>query len=76
VNSYTCSHRDITRAARSEKVTQPYRFAGSYQDPTGLRHLSVRYYDPTIGRFNSPDPPARRRPLPLRRGRPSQLKRP
>jgi RHS repeat-associated protein len=39
-----------------EKAPQPYRFAGGYQDPTGLYHLKARYYDPRIGRFTSPDP--------------------
>ncbi|MDH6229393.1 RHS repeat-associated core domain-containing protein [Streptomyces sp. MJP52] len=56
VNSYGYSPRGVTRAATSEKVPQPYRFAGGYQDPTGLYHYEARYYDPNIGRFNSPDP--------------------
>ncbi|GHH54451.1 hypothetical protein GCM10018773_57520 [Streptomyces candidus] len=38
------------------KAPQPYRFAGGYQDPTGLYHYGARYYDPRIGRFISPDP--------------------
>ncbi|MFG2677346.1 RHS repeat-associated core domain-containing protein [Streptomyces sp. NPDC048445] len=37
-------------------VSQPYRFAGGYQDPTGLYHFAARYYDPNIGRFTTPDP--------------------
>ncbi|MFD3517165.1 RHS repeat-associated core domain-containing protein [Streptomyces sp. NPDC058657] len=39
-----------------EKIPQPYRYAGGYQDLTGLYHLGPRYYDPRIGRFTSPDP--------------------
>ncbi len=34
----------------------PMRFAGEYLDPTELYHLRARQYDPTIGRFLSPDP--------------------
>jgi RHS repeat-associated protein len=32
------------------------KFAGEYQDPTGLYYLRARQYDPTIGRFNTLDP--------------------
>ncbi len=56
VNSYSYSPRGVTRAATSESAPQPHRFAGGYQDPTGLYHYEARYYDPNIGRFNSPDP--------------------
>ncbi|MGW7199040.1 RHS repeat-associated core domain-containing protein [Streptomyces chryseus] len=56
VNSYSYSPRGVTRAATSETVPQPHRFTGGYQDPTGLYHFEARYYDPNIGRFNSPDP--------------------
>ncbi|MCK8681401.1 RHS repeat-associated core domain-containing protein [Streptomyces lichenis] len=57
VNSYTYSPRGVRLLARSsEPVAQPYRFAGGYQDPTGLYHLGARYYDANIGRFTQPDP--------------------
>ncbi|MFH8791941.1 RHS repeat-associated core domain-containing protein [Streptomyces sp. NPDC017941] len=56
VNTYSYSPRGVERAATSEKVSQPYRFAGGYQDPTGLYHFAARYYDPNIGRFTQPDP--------------------
>ncbi|MYY80876.1 RHS repeat protein [Streptomyces sp. SID335] len=56
VNDYSYSPRGVTRAMTSEKVSQPYRFAGGYQDPTGLYHYAARYYDPNIGRFTQPDP--------------------
>ncbi len=36
---------------------------GKQQDPTGLIHFGARYYDPTRGRFLSPDPIAY--PIPL-----------
>ncbi|MDG4858228.1 RHS repeat-associated core domain-containing protein [Streptomyces sp. T-3] len=55
VNTYDYSPRGVTRNM-SEKVPQPYRFAGGYQDPTGLYHLSARYMDPRTGRFTQPDP--------------------
>nr|WP_308403062.1 RHS repeat-associated core domain-containing protein [Streptomyces sp. BV286] len=58
VNNYSYSPRGVTRAATTEKagVSQPYRFAGGHQDPTGMYHLGTRYYDPNIGRFTQPDP--------------------
>ncbi|MFJ9976048.1 RHS repeat-associated core domain-containing protein [Streptomyces cyaneofuscatus] len=56
VNTYSYSPRGVQRAATSEQAPQPYRFAGGYQDPTGLYHFAARYYDPNIGRFTSPDP--------------------
>ncbi|MFE0454990.1 RHS repeat-associated core domain-containing protein [Streptomyces sp. NPDC058914] len=57
VDSYAYSPRGVRILARStEPVAQPYRFAGNYQDPTGLYHLKARYYDPNIGRFTQPDP--------------------
>ncbi|THA22568.1 RHS repeat-associated core domain-containing protein, partial [Streptomyces sp. A1277] len=32
------------------------RFAGAYNDPTGLYKMGARYYDPALGRFTQPDP--------------------
>ncbi|RII06862.1 tRNA(Glu)-specific nuclease WapA precursor [Streptomyces sp. YIM 130001] len=54
VNTYYYSPRGVT--VPTEKVPQPNRFAGGYQDPTGLYHLSARYMDPRTGRFTQPDP--------------------
>ncbi|MER6189531.1 RHS repeat-associated core domain-containing protein [Streptomyces cyaneofuscatus] len=56
VNTYAYSPRGVQRATTTEQVPQPYRFAGGYQDPTGLYHFAARYYDPNIGRFTTPDP--------------------
>ncbi|WP_127469440.1 RHS repeat-associated core domain-containing protein [Streptomyces sp. B27] len=56
VNTYAYSPRGVQRAGTSEQIPQPYRFAGGYQDPTGLYHFAARYYDPNIGRFTTPDP--------------------
>ncbi|MEU5599172.1 RHS repeat-associated core domain-containing protein [Streptomyces sp. NPDC020298] len=57
VDTYTYSPRGVRLLAQSsEPVDQPYRFAGNYQDPTGLYHLQTRYYDANIGRFTQPDP--------------------
>ncbi|MFH0516305.1 RHS repeat-associated core domain-containing protein [Streptomyces sp. M41] len=54
VNTYTYSPRGVTNA--NEKVSQPYRFASGYQDPTGLYHYQARFYDPNLGRFTQTDP--------------------
>lgn len=57
VDTYTYSPRGVRILAQStEPVAQPYRFAGNYQDPTGLYHLKARYYDANLGRFTQPDP--------------------
>ncbi|MFG2923223.1 RHS repeat-associated core domain-containing protein [Streptomyces sp. NPDC048305] len=56
VNTYAYSPRGVQRTTTTETVPQPYRFAGGYQDPTGLYHFAARYYDPNIGRFTTPDP--------------------
>lgn len=56
VNSYAYSPRGVQRSTTTEQVPQPYRFAGGYQDVTGLYHYAARYYDPNIGRFTTPDP--------------------
>lgn len=56
VNTYAYSPRGVQRTATTEHVPQPYRFAGGYQDPTGLYHFAARCYDPNIGCFTTPDP--------------------
>jgi RHS repeat-associated protein len=37
-------------------VDNPWRFAGEYQDVTGLYKIGERYYDPKLGRWTQPDP--------------------
>ncbi|MET9444685.1 RHS repeat-associated core domain-containing protein [Streptomyces sp. NPDC006610] len=62
VNSYAYSPRGVCLLAQSsEPVAQPYRFAGGYQDPTGLYHLKARYYDANIGRCTQPAPSGQER---------------
>jgi RHS repeat-associated protein len=36
--------------------TNLMKFTGQYLDPSGLYHMRARQYDPTIGRFLTPDP--------------------
>jgi RHS repeat-associated protein len=41
----------------TEQVSNPFRFTGAIWDSsTGLYKMGERYYDPTIGRFVTPDP--------------------
>ncbi|WP_374105540.1 RHS repeat-associated core domain-containing protein [Streptomyces sp. McG3] len=56
VNTYAYSPRGVQRDTTTETVPQPYRFAGGYQDPTGLYRFAARFYDPNIGRFTTPGP--------------------
>ncbi|AYG78300.1 tRNA(Glu)-specific nuclease WapA [Streptomyces hundungensis] len=57
VDAYAYSPRGVRILAQStEPVAQPYRFAGNYQDATGLYHLQARYYDANLGRFTQTDP--------------------
>jgi RHS repeat-associated protein len=40
-----------------QAVENPFRFPGQYYDSeTGLHYNYFRYYDPTIGRYVTPDP--------------------
>jgi RHS repeat-associated protein len=55
-NSYSYDPYGQDRA-KSETVTNPWRYTGGYLDgSTGLYKLGIRYYDPTLGRFTQPDP--------------------
>ncbi|MFG2440951.1 RHS repeat-associated core domain-containing protein [Streptomyces sp. NPDC048508] len=56
VASYRYSPRGVTTPTESTGVSQPYRFAGTFQDPTDLYHMGARYYDSRTGRFNQNDP--------------------
>ncbi|MFB8244502.1 RHS repeat-associated core domain-containing protein [Streptomyces sp. NPDC055952] len=62
VNTCAYSPRGVRILSQSsEQVAQPYRFAGGYQDPTGLHRFQARYYDANIGRFTQPDPSGQER---------------
>lgn len=39
----------------NETVDNMFRFTGEPYDPSGLVFLRARYYDPSIGRFLTPD---------------------
>ncbi|MDX8430654.1 MAG: RHS repeat-associated core domain-containing protein [Candidatus Algichlamydia australiensis] len=36
--------------------THPWTYQSKREDPTGLIYFGARYYDPTLGRFLTPDP--------------------
>ncbi|MGQ4354915.1 RHS repeat-associated core domain-containing protein [Streptomyces drozdowiczii] len=55
-HTYAYTPTGTTRTTPTETVPQPYRFAGAYNDSTGLYKMGARYYDPTLGRFTQPDP--------------------
>ncbi len=40
----------------TNKADPKFKFTGEWLDSSGLYYLRARYYDPTIGRFVSPDP--------------------
>jgi RHS repeat-associated protein len=47
--------------AQSGSTYNPYKYVGSLgynssDTTTGLSHLGARYYNPTVGRFSTPDP--------------------
>jgi RHS repeat-associated protein len=46
----------LPRGTTTQAVPQPYRYSGTYLDPTGLYKMGHRYYDPQLGRFTQPDP--------------------
>ncbi|MFJ8988820.1 RHS repeat domain-containing protein [Streptomyces sp. NPDC102279] len=56
VATYRYSPRGVTTPTENAGTSQPYRFAGTYQDPTDLYHMGARYYDTRTGRFTQTDP--------------------
>lgn len=47
----------VTEVKPGGRTYTPFRFEGQYADPeTGLVYNLHRYYDPTLGRYISPDP--------------------
>ncbi|WP_347560681.1 RHS repeat-associated core domain-containing protein [Streptomyces sp. AcH 505] len=55
-HTYAYSPTGTLRTTPTESTPQPYRYAGTYVDPTGLYKMGARYYDPTLARFTQPDP--------------------
>ncbi|GAA3643402.1 RHS repeat-associated core domain-containing protein [Streptomyces chitinivorans] len=55
-HTYDYGPTGLPRTTPTETVPQPYRFTGTYLDPTGLYKMGARYYDPHLGRFTQPDP--------------------
>ncbi|MEE1928730.1 RHS repeat-associated core domain-containing protein [Streptomyces sp. TRM 70351] len=53
--TYTYSPYGEARTADGP-AGQPYRYTGTYLDPSGLYKMGARYYDPALGRFTQPDP--------------------
>jgi len=54
-----CSYRydSFGRTQPCQNVANPYGFAGrEYDAESGLYYMRARYYDPSLGRFLSPDP--------------------
>jgi RHS repeat-associated protein len=46
----------ITKSEKIAKTLNPYRYTGREYDTDDLYYYRARYYDPTIGRFITPDP--------------------
>ncbi|WP_308294684.1 DUF6531 domain-containing protein [Streptomyces sp. JJ66] len=69
-HEYAYTPTGVDRGTPQEQKPQPYRFAGTYKDPTGLYKMGARYYDPHL----HPTRPQRpgNQPLPLRHRRPHQ----
>jgi RHS repeat-associated protein len=55
-HTYAYGPTGLPRGTTTEAVSQPYRYSGTYLDPTGLYKMGARYYDPQLGRFTQPDP--------------------
>lgn len=57
VNQYHYTPWGVAETNTSETVSQPLRFmARELDSTTGLYYVRARWYDPTLGRFNSEDP--------------------
>ncbi|MFF7871723.1 RHS repeat-associated core domain-containing protein [Streptomyces qaidamensis] len=52
----TYSYGPYGEARTTTGTNQPYRYTGSYLDPSGLYKMGARYYDPQLARFTQPDP--------------------
>ena len=57
VASYAYDSWGVTTSTGAQASTNPFQYAGGYKDAaTGYTKFGARYYDPTTGRFNQPDP--------------------
>lgn len=54
--SYTYDPYGATTVNNGSGPANPWRFTGSYQDPTGFYKMGVRYYAPSLMRWAQPDP--------------------
>jgi len=52
---YYDPYGQLTNSSGNAAAGNPFRFAGGYQDPTGLYHYGQRYYDPALGRWTQQD---------------------
>lgn len=72
VDSYTYGPYGATTATGT--VANPFAYTGqAYDSSDGLYYLNARYYDPTTGRFLSPDPVASPNPYPYAGGDPTNF---
>ncbi|MFE6337201.1 RHS repeat-associated core domain-containing protein [Streptomyces sp. NPDC057798] len=49
-HTYAYGPTGLPRGTTTEAAPQPYRYTGTYLDPTGLYKMGHRYYDPQLGR--------------------------
>jgi hypothetical protein len=61
VNSYAYSPRSVERGTTTEKISQPYRFAGGFQTRPAWTTSPPATTTPTSAASPAPTPPARRR---------------
>jgi RHS repeat-associated protein len=54
--TYTYDPFGNSTATGAAAALNPFRFAGGYQDTTGLYHFGERYYDPANARWTQADP--------------------
>ncbi|MFI5904213.1 RHS repeat-associated core domain-containing protein [Streptomyces cyaneofuscatus] len=52
----TYSYGPYGEARTATSTNQPFRYTGTYLDPSGLYKMGARYYDPQLARFTQPDP--------------------
>ena len=76
--TYTYDPWGNTTSNGTMAATNPWRYTGGYQDPSGYLKLGARYYNPTTARFTQPDPSGQETNthLQLRRRQPHQQHRP